>query len=405
MASQNEKEMDLIIDHLQKIKGSFLSRYAYNEKVLQLYFEKEDLKLWLTFSLKPGAPYFFSSENRIFLVPTLKKPLGLFLKTHFLNETLVDIKRNTHLGRVVEIVFENHKSMVVSLFPGGQNIELISGAKNVFAFKPKEILAKASDPDYTAPEIRGPEFFEEQWQKQGSSREIKKVSGDLDQKELKKKQKGLDQMLEKLDKMIQSDWWELGEWLKTEQSLENVPEPWKEKVDLKESLSWNIENSFQQHKKNLSKISGTEERIALLREEIKAIENGERKVSEKKAPSLMHQSEAKGRTWDLGEHRLYMGKSGKDNLNLLRKAKPWYLWLHIRDYPGTHGIIERQRKQELSREILAQAAQHVIKQSLGESAKGNYSVVIAECRYVKPVKSAKSGQVTYSHEKVIHIKV
>ncbi len=83
MASQSEKEMDQIVKDLSRLKGSHLSRYAYNEKSLQLGFETKSGLEWLCFSLKPGAPYFFSSKNRIFLSATLKKPLSLFLKTHF----------------------------------------------------------------------------------------------------------------------------------------------------------------------------------------------------------------------------------------------------------------------------------------------------------------------------------
>ena len=93
------------------------------------------------------------------------------------------------------------------------------------------------------------------------------------------------------------------------------------------------------------------------------------------------------------------------NLKLLRKAKAWYLWLHIKDFPGAHGIIEKNKTEKVDQATLAHAAREVVKQSVSGHQDEDFDVIYAECRYVRPIKGGKSGQVTFTHEKVLRVKV
>ncbi|MCJ8276429.1 MAG: hypothetical protein HRT44_03265 [Bdellovibrionales bacterium] len=408
MASMNELEMEKMLQLHSNLEGAELTSLCYNEKALQLRFEKPERYWWVNLSLKPGSPYFFIASSRIFLVRSLKKPLTIFLRTHFVSEKLLSMRRVSREGRVIEFQFSGEKKLKASLFPGGQNLELEAHGKTLFAYKPKEVKASESSSEENF-DVGDLDRFLNLWQKQNKQETFKaKTSPDSkdNKKEIKKKKNGLDKMKEKLESFKNSPWEPLGHWLKENQSLEDLPEIWSGMVDLSENLSWNIENAFAQHKKNQSKIDGTIERMKVLEEEIKNLEEGTVKKVKKPTPSLMTQSQAKGRTFDVNGYKVYMGKSAKDNLTLLRKAKPWYLWLHIRDYPGAYGIIQCEKKGgELPLETLQKASQFVVKQSVGERAEGAYQVLIAECRYVRPIKGAKSGQVTYSHEKVITVKV
>jgi hypothetical protein len=44
---------------------------------------------------------------------------------------------------------------------------------------------------------------------------------------------------------------------------------------------------------------------------------------------------------------LILEKNAKDNLQLLRQAKPWYLWVHLKDYPSCYGIIHSMKNQKV----------------------------------------------------------
>ena len=212
-------------------------------------------------------------------------------------------------------------------------------------------------------------------------------------------------MLEKREELKNSLYQSAGRWLTENQTIDGVPEQYARLIDPSQSLAWNIENCFEKDKKNKSKIAGTDDRIATLKKEIERLES----VNIVQAPkpqsqSLLKVAEVKGRTYDVQGHKLYLGKSGKDNLKILRQAKPWFHWFHIKDYPGTHGILECQKKEKLSLPLLKEAAQVVLKQSVPKGASGAFDVLVTECRYVRPVKGAKAGQVTHSNSQVLRVK-
>ncbi len=408
MQSQTEIELDHYLQEKQSFVGGELIQLRFDEKVLQLQFQKKGKFLWLTFSFKPGTPYLFFTEERIHLVKSLKKPLALFLKTHFIGEKLTSMKRDQEKGRVLVFSFLSEaeaKEIQLHLIPGRVNVEAHFGPKSVYAMKPKEIPEAAGAKDFKPREPRSSEFFLNHWEKSFSKKNEK--SSDTTEKELKKKRSGLKKMQSKLQESESDHWKELGDWLKQHQSFEGVPPQWEGLVDPSLGLAACIERCFKMSKKNRSKLEGTLDRIKSLKQEIADLESGNQAKPKKKqaAPNLLAIAELKGKTQKLDEGRIFIGKSGPENLKLLRKAKPWYLWLHIKDYPGAFGIVEKNKGKNLSGKSLQQASLAVVRQSLPKGAQGVFDVIYTECRYVRPIKGAKSGQVTYSHEKVLSIKV
>lgn len=394
---------------MQSVVGGELRQFRYNEKCLQVQMTKGSELKWLTFSMKPGVPYVFLTSERIPLVRTLKKPLALFLKTYFIGAHLKQCQRNKEKGRAVELILKNQDQTLrleFLLIPGRVNVQATVDQKSVWANKPQP-LPENQDGGQSPPEraARSSATFLKEWS-QGTETKTTSASKKTQKKDLKKKISGLEKMQLHLQKLKTAPWQELGEWLKENQSLKDLPPSWSDLVDSDQSLAWNIENCFTQAKKNQAKIQGTEERLVQLKQEIEKLKAGDTaKPKAKSTSSLLHDSGSKGRTVALEQGRVFIGKSGPENLKLLRKAKAWYLWLHIKDYPGAYGIIERNKGQKLPQASLEKAAQAVVAQSLPKGAKGSFQVLYAECRYVRPIKGAKAGQVTYSHEKVMTIKV
>ncbi len=408
MQAQTEKEMDLILKNISSFYGWQWSNLLFDEKVLQIQISGPNDWLWMSFRLKGGKPYFFFSKERIFLIKDKKKPIQLFFKSHFKGLDLVKVERVEALGRLVRFYFsaDQENFMEISLIPGKVNVTLYKGSKQISAFKPKDIEPAPND-TYEDSKLREPSFFKDLWQKENKTQKDKSnaESGEI-KKDLKKKKKGLKKMEEKLEELSENLLEKAGEWIKQQQSLTQVPEEFGTFIDSSKSLSWNIENIFSQAKKNKGKLEGTKERIDILKKEISELERGKGAKKKEVPPSLLKKAELKGKTYEIDGHRLFIGRSGADNLKLLRKAKPWYLWLHIKDYPGAHGILERDKKSgEPKPQIVMEAAQKVIAQSLPKGAQGKFECLYAECRYVRPIKGAKSGQVTYSHEKVVGVRV
>jgi len=413
MKAMNNRELDDLCLSLTPHLDSRLDRIYFDERVLQLrWSSSQRVSVWLTFSMRPGQPFVFVSQERIALVKPLKKPLALFLRTHFSNARLIHCSRRHEWGRVIviEMALDDEDLaqvglIEISLVPGAVNVKVQMGDKVVHAFKPRPIKkVEASTTLESNFEARPAEFFQEAWQKQQSPT---KERVPKDRKiDLEKKQKALLKMQEKIDLQKQDLWLKMGHFLKEQKDLEGLPNEYRDFVDFEKSVIWNMENCFQQAKKNQGKVKGTLNRIEELKKEIVILESGNELIQSQRAKSLLQQSEAKGRTVDLGNMRLFVGRSGQENLKILRKAKAWYLWLHIRDYPGAFGIIERSKGgEDMSLKMLQEAARAVIQQSLPKSAQGVFDVLYTECRYVRPIKGAKAGQVTYSHERVITVKV
>ncbi|MCB0378939.1 MAG: hypothetical protein KDD33_10640 [Bdellovibrionales bacterium] len=406
MKAINEQELDQLVEALNRLKGYELTKVLYNEKRLQLSFSKDKNFYWLSIHLKPGAPYAFLGGPDTPLIQGLKKPLVQFMGSHILHQDLLEVKRKHVLGRLLELEFSQGRFLRLTLFPGGQNIEAESIGKKVFATKPKAMTPMRGNihKDF----CRAPQVFIDEWKLsfEGVAAQKEEDPKKILVKNIAKKKRGLKSMEESLDQLKNSPWQKVGQWLKQNQDLD-VPPEWRKLVDKRRSLAWNIENCFKQHKKSKSKIEGTKERIEVLIQEITDLESGKIKKLEPKKEGLMSQASSKGRTFVLDDqHTLYVGKSAKDNQQLLRKAKPWFLWFHVQDSPGAYAILQRPRKERIpSDEFLRSAALKLLETSVRGLEPGRWPVIIAECRYVRPIKGGKPGQVTYSNEKLVVVKV
>lgn len=102
---------------------------------------------------------------------------------------------------------------------------------------------------------------------------------------------------------------------------------------------------------------------------------------------------------------VFVGKSAKDNLQLLRKARAWDFWLHIQDIPSAHAILFRNKGQKIPESELIKAAQFLVETSKASHADSlldvKAEVLLAEKRYVQPIKGDKHGRVTHRNAKTL----
>jgi predicted ribosome quality control (RQC) complex YloA/Tae2 family protein len=102
---------------------------------------------------------------------------------------------------------------------------------------------------------------------------------------------------------------------------------------------------------------------------------------------------------------ILVGKNNKQNDELTFKiAKGNDMWLHVRDFPGSHVVIQTGKRKDVPRETLLDAANLAICFSkLKSSGRGN--IVYTFKKYVKKPKGAEAGKVIISQDKNIFVAI
>lgn len=428
-------EVGQIAIDLQELVGAQLQDCLQTSSEFGLAFYHRKETLWLWFDLNPLRPLVIRRFGKPPPRKKITRPLSLFMKSRFVGRRLESVRADLERGRV--LLFRFHRAvdeetqapceLEVRLFPHGQNVIARDGDKQIAEIKPKE-LPLSVRPEGASEIGRRWTEIEEQWSALQSNKpkavaaapnEAQKIEREW-RRAIEKKEKALERMREELETKSSSVYSEIGEWLKGNAGLrfpQEVPKEWLSQIDTEKSVSWNIEECFRKAKENARKAEGTRVRLNLVEKELIELKargpNGftQRLDREKRAEgaNLLNKAEARGRRMKLGEDlEVYIGKSASDNLALLRRAQPFDYWLHLRDYPGSHAILRRNRNRLVNDQELTQAGQWVIEQSLGKRAheiKGErYDLLIVECRFVRPIKGDRLGRVNYTNDRVMTLR-
>lgn len=408
-------ELDNIVASLRPLVGARLQEVQTSESDLVLGFYTPSGVLWLWADLNAIRPCLLPWTELPLHVPARKNPLNLFLRAHFSSRVLRAVERPEHQGRVVLLKFgkaEDHLELEIRLFPHGRNILARAGDKHIAWQKPKE-LSESVQPVDDAAVPRSLEKLREQWMTLRGGKGRAKTSKDMKSRledELEKKKKALGKVTEELGRKRDMPWKQVGDWLKAHQSLD-VPKEWEPFVDKRRKLSWNIEECFSRGREVEGKMYGTEKRIELLKHEIARLEQRMTQpmnttTLERKAPQPLTDAGATGRTLRISDElTLIAGKSAADNLKLLRKARAWDYWFHLRDVPSSHAILFRNKNTVVSDKIVQQVVEWYVRQHFGQKYKQHagekIQILMAECRFVRPIKGDKIGRVTFQNERVV----
>jgi predicted ribosome quality control (RQC) complex YloA/Tae2 family protein len=403
-----------------------------SEKVFLLtHYRKGPITLGVTLDLRaPLLGVFFDEPPKQKWRP---KPLTLFLKAHAKNKKLVSIEVKEEWGRVVELRYGNPDRgdefiCEIRLIPHALNIittaqvepsgsRINSSIKKMSLFPEKELKP-------TAPfQVKEDSVFNvnsylDFWRLglfAGSSNKKIISDEDLVKKQIEKKSQGLLRLNKDKEELELLAWARAGEYIKGHQSLD-VPADWLNFVDLEKSLAENITRCFEEAKIQEKRLQILNEKIIILQSDIEKFSEGgfvKTKRSKDQPPTraakLMDAAGAKGRKLVLSESiEAIIGKSAKDNLMILRKAQAWDIWIHLKDLPGSHGIIHRSRGETVTREQIEKVAEWVLSQSLGKRKAlpgERYDVLYTECRFVKPIRGDHVGRVNYHNESVLTLRI
>lgn len=401
-----------------KLVGAQLQEVISNDRGLALGFRGGG-HFWLVLDMNPASPFclLFYGESSPFKKGPKPKPLALFLNAHAKNLSLRKITIDEKYGRVLNIELcrsEKATELQVVLIPKQANILVQSEGKKIAWEKPKELKFQNEKMDLPVP--RKIDDIHAEWMKLLSSGVRPSIDPKTQwekkrTKDLEKKRKALFEIEKSISDNNPNSLFMQGEFLKTlvpeEFSPKNIPAEFQVHLDFKKNIFSNIQMIFEKAKKAESKTAGTSERRKILLEQISqleemAFEQYEKLLVRSGLDDLMQYVEVKGRKLNLESGAIaYCGKSASDNLKLLRKAKAWDYWLHLKDYPGAHAIIHRSRGKLVPQEEVRKVALWVLKESLSSKqlVEGQrYAVVMVECRFVRPIKGDKLGRVTYHSE-------
>lgn len=421
MKTWTQSELNNVIGLLRPLVGLRLQEVATSDRDLVLGFYSPNGLLWLWADLNAVAPSLLPWTELPLRPAPQKSPLALFLKAHFVGRSLSDIEIPQERGRVVFLQFgapdpdEDGPRLELRLFPHGRNAIASSSGRSVAWQKPAP-LPEHSDEGPSHLLIRSLDQLREEWL---ASRGGSKAAAKTDPKarlenDLRKKQKALEKVRDELSRKKELPWRAIGHWLKERQTT-NVPSEWEPFVDKRRKLAWNIEQCFNKAREVEEKSYGTEKRIAELEAEIarlkeRLIQPAQKIPVDPPKPKLpVSGAGAHGRTLRISEELVLMaGKSATDNLKLLRQARAWDLWFHLRDYPSSHAILFRNKNAKVGDAVLQTVADWFIRNHFGAKAEQHagekFDLIVAECRHVRPIKGDKIGRVTYRDERILTFK-
>lgn len=409
----------LVIELNLQLAEAQLQDVVSNDRGLALGFRGRR-NFWLVLDMNMASPFcLLFADDCPFKKAAKPKPVALFLNSHGKNLYFRRIWMEEAYGRVLRFELGNSERVCevqLILIPKQANILVEAAGKKISWEKPRDLKVQTEVGDLPAPRPLGEMHQEWRAEFQGGARPAVDPRAQWEKKhakDLEKKRKALEEIDRTLAANPASKLYELGEFLKqlAPQSFtaQTVPVSWHLYLDFRQSLFTNIEHVFEKAKSAASKVQGTEERRRILLAEITELERATFEESVRSGPrgsqveDLMKNVEVRGRKLHLASGAIvYCGRSAADNLSLLRKAKAWDYWLHLKDYPGAHAIVHRARNQDLPFAEIQKAALWVLKESMSSKtliAGEKYSVVLVECRFVRPIKGDKLGRVTYHSEK------
>lgn len=396
-----------VCDLQQRLQGAQLQQVSFRERELLLFEFYAGQSLFLGFSLNKAQPQmlFFQQE------PQLKKkslPLALFLQAHARNRRWRTLQMREGFGRVLDFFLGSEQAPVqleISLIPHQVNVRVMAEGKGISFVKPQELkpllgeISSASASPHTSL-IE----FSQQWLGQGSRlvrSSVRELPVDFE-KMLERKQRALQGLRE--SENLSSRLYELGEQLKSHAELSPLEQGFLRGQGLD---SRNFEGIFLRAKKEREKERKIQERIRILESELAKLKEAGRTPTSPASPAseeggpplpkaLSLPSGAKNPRVLIEKFWVQRGRNAKDNLRLLRSAAAWHWWIHLRDEPGAYAILSCERKEEVPKEILAQAARWLIRSSVKRHWVGmeKFSVVATRCQFVHPIKG-ETGLVTY----------
>ncbi len=417
----NVLEIDESINDIQMALGFSVQNVYYYDKTLVLSLWQNHVCYWLVVCLDFSQQSILLLPEQKIKLKSDKKPILIFALTHLKQLLFTDITRSEDEGRKVQLLFTSSENEDVTidviLVPTSMNISIFKGTKKIHLFKPKD-LPDFKPQDLSNIKLKPLEIFKQNWLDsiagKGSANKVKSKDQSLSL-EIEKKLKAIKKVEADLEKKMNDDSYQFA--MLIQKNAVEAKEKFPDLFDSKKSIHKLKDEYFEKHKALTQKILRSKERLKLLHDELETLKStnevdwnqSQKKNINYKAPQFKNESVLKVRKLEVASDLVaYYGKSAADNLKLLRSAKAWHYWLHIKDSPSSHMIIFRDKSRELKDVEIQKSLEWFLKESMGVKPSQPpqvYEVLMTECRFVRPIKGDKVGRVNYSEERTIRVKI
>lgn len=432
----NILEIDQSLDEISAYLGAKVQSISFTKTtlVLGLYHEMMSKSVHLIFAAKPPRSALILTEDRVPKVKSETKPLYLFAKAHLSGAQLLNVQREEESGRVVHLDFvarnaeapNTNVRLTQNLIPAVWNLSLDVNGRTVFLNKPKDIPA-------LIPQSEASKGLSSQLGRiknetlaallNAKGKVTKEIQVPPIEKEISKKQKLLHKLQTDLEDKIHLNWDEFAELVVTD--IKEAAHKFPHFFDGSQSVFVQQKEAYEKHKKNIQKIQRLRERLQELSAEIEDLKalTPEQWSKLYRQKQTQHLQSPKGRATQKNskvrasiEARklelaqdcvVYLGKSAQDNLRLLRQAKAWHYWIHVKDRSSAYALMQCPKDKKVAYGDLVKVMRwwREASSSFGKSFQewDKVSILVTQCRYVRPIKGDKLGRVNYSHEQVFTI--
>lgn len=418
-------------------------------------------KQYIIFDTHKIVPFCFNFSFK----PTLeregfKSPVGLFSRRHLKGRRLVSVSMPDVARPILLFNFESFL-IEFSLIPHKVNLKVSYDDKALHWYKVVKPLLKGES--FRSSEVRSLETLGEQWLSLKKGLVEKKINTNKSNELIqffKAKIKKTKRAILKNEEGIKRREGEANSakrialFLQAGRKLSVLSSLDMESIKENKSWAWNMDDQFTQCKKLTFKLSQTQVRQEVLEKEMSVLvelskekflqnldisvnltllkkskvtqiphfllggepsyeEAFKKGVFKKILKSNVKNSTAKSdslfpgvakRSLLLGSGVMAVaGKNAKANVDLLRQARPWYIWVHLRNYPSSHAIILSAKSQVIKDKEIIGVGNWLVQMS---SKKLNLSdikidLIYTQCRFVKSIKGDSLGRVSYKNEKSI----
>lgn len=371
-----------ILEEVIQLKGSNLqrvSRWSENRYELVFFFQKKTRNIII--DLAAARPFFLSTDQT---GPKSKaaSPILNFLKAHFLNKNLTALEIAQKPNRQLKLAFED-ADLVFKCWPHGVHLNLQCQGKRVQSSKDKEPQVSTAfiEPDL----VEGWAFNDEICSHFLDAKvNLPKVSSKLEK---------LQRALAKIDDGLQSE----------SDSDKQLIAELTQKANTASGRE--LDSIFAKIKKVKTKDLIRRTRRSEVLDEIANIKTApqtEPLPAPKKGLVFKGLKAKLDDQWDL-----WVGRSAAQNDELIKQGSPHHFWLHLRDYPGAHGLILGPTKKEPPFAIIEKACLIVaiISQTRKRQFREGESLdfIVTPKKFVKKKRGSPAGQVWVERESVRRI--
>lgn len=404
------KELQASSAQWQSLVGARLQRVSYDpRKILWLeFYQYQSLALFVDLR-KPNFFIGWLANKKIPKKPHKDQPVSLFLRSHFVDRNLERVELASQFGRVLRFYFSREDMIEVRLYPKDLNVVAFAGEKSVAWQKPKdlELREDSFEPkQYREISLASAAWWTKQFNKtELSSSHSRPERAPPNELEEKKRQREIEGLQTAIAALCPERWRKLGDAY-----LQSLGEPLQlqapelqAQLDLSQSWQELAQLCFAQAKEQDRRLQGMRHRLQELQQPSSDVTAKLKMVPVVSSGSQDLQQISGAKTYSksiAADLRIHIGKSAKENLLLLRRAKPWFVWMHLRDVPGSHLILERNKGREILPKEIELAATELVRRSCRDPEE-KFWVQYTECRFVRPIKGDRLGRVSLQQERTI----